>query len=167
MMRADDEALYEAIHAEHGRLLHAYLLGRTGDREAAADLSQETFLRAWGNIGTLRRMSAARRKAWLFAVARNLVIDLGRQATVRRGGPLIETPDECPSVERSAEGRDTMSCLDRAIRKLPDDLRSVLTLTVMEEMTSEEVGRLLQRPPGTVRYQLAEARRRLMTEVAL
>lgn len=51
--------------------------------------------------------------------------------------------------------------LDDAIRALPEDLRVVLVLSVVGERTSTEVGELLGRPAGTVRYQLAEARRRL------
>jgi len=60
-----------------------------------------------------------------------------------------------------------MELLDRGIRRLPEDLRTVLLMQVLGEMSSTEIGRLLQRPPGTVRYQLSVARRQLAKEIRL
>lgn len=162
MSRAEDEALYETIHVEHGRVLHAYLLGRTGDREVAADLAQETFVRTWRNVATLRGMAADRRRAWLFAVAYRLVIDHRRSR--RNETAWVDRADKT-EVEQEVMGRDALSRLNGAICRLPEELRTVLTLSAMEEMTSDEIGRLLRRPAGTVRYQLFEARKRLMREV--
>ena len=48
---------------------------------------------------------------------------------------------------------------------LPDDLRVVLVLSVLGERTSAEIGAILGRPPGTVRYQLSQARKRLAEQL--
>ena len=57
--------------------------------------------------------------------------------------------------------------MDLAIRQLPEDLRTVLVLHLLGEATSAQIGELLGRPPGTVRYQLAEARHRLAQDLRL
>jgi len=57
--------------------------------------------------------------------------------------------------------------VDRAIRRLPEHLRTVLVLQVLGERTSAEIGEMLDRPAGTVRYQLSQARKRLAEELRL
>lgn len=64
--------------------LHVYFLGRTSNPEAALDLLQEAFLRAWRNAPTLRALSPERQRYWLSAVARNLVVDRHRGLVSRR-----------------------------------------------------------------------------------
>src|SRR3954468_15332259 len=81
--RADErESLFERLYAEHQPTLHAYFLGRTSDPELAVDLVQEAFIRAWRSVDTLRPLTPERQRAWIFTVARNLVIDqYGGRAT--------------------------------------------------------------------------------------
>ena len=60
----------EQLYRRHKDELYRYLLALTGDREAAGDLLQETFLQAMLGIGRFRGESSVR--TWLFAIARNL-----------------------------------------------------------------------------------------------
>jgi RNA polymerase sigma factor (sigma-70 family) len=69
--------------------------------------------------------------------------------------------------EPAALERETVHELHGAIQRLPDELRVVLVLHVLDGRNSTEIGALLGRPPGTVRYQLAEARHRLARELRL
>src|SRR4051794_9323569 len=70
---------FDELYDAHRATLHAYFLGRTGDAELALDLLQEVFLRAWRSIQTLEALPAERRHYWLFAIARNLVVDVYRK----------------------------------------------------------------------------------------
>jgi RNA polymerase sigma-70 factor (ECF subfamily) len=166
MSEQDDAALFEAVYAGHHQTLHAYFFGRTGDPEVAADLVQETFLRAWRNIDTLRMMAAERHRYWLFAVGRNLLTDHYR----RSAAPVSpqELADDSwlassmPVPEAHAEWMDQLRQLDAAIRCLPDTLRTALAMQVLGEMTSAEIGEALNLPAGTVRYHLSQARRVLI-----
>jgi RNA polymerase sigma-70 factor (ECF subfamily) len=159
-------ALFDSLYREHYQPVFAYLLGRTGDREAATDLLQETFLRVWQRIAHLCALPDDQRRYWLFAVARSRVSDHHRRRAVR-ARYTAALPDtlqvgSCASdPARVVAARETEAALDRAIAGLPDDQRTVLTLHLMTEMTSAQVGQALGRPAGTVRYQLAQARRRL------
>lgn len=159
---------FDAIYAAHHQTLHAYFLGRTGDAELALDLLQDTFVRVWRNMANLETMSAERQRGWLFAVARNLVIDDYRASATRTrtGEALAWLADETsPAADSGVVERDQLRALDAAIRRLPADLRTILVLQVVGERSSTDIGELLGRPAGTVRYQLAEARQRLRQEV--
>ncbi len=82
------EGVFKGLYSAHRQALHAYFLGKTSDAELALDLMQETFVRVWRNLATMADLPADRQRAWLFTIARNLVVDeyryrqLGRAPTV-------------------------------------------------------------------------------------
>ncbi len=156
--REQFDALYEA----HLQPVHAYLVARTRDAEVARDLAQETFLRAWRNIAEVGALEPGRQRAWLVAVARNLVIDRGRRvrserAATERMGRLSEPAAAADPADQAQLARD-VAAVDRAIASLPEDQRVLLSLQVMGGLTSAEIGDLLGEPAGTVRYRLNQLR---------
>ncbi|MGE5530178.1 MAG: RNA polymerase sigma factor [Patescibacteria group bacterium] len=170
---AGAEALFDVVYDLHRRALYAYFLARTGESETAADLLQELFLRAWRHIGALRGLEAERVRYWLFAVAKNILADHYRRRAAR---PMTEeemalaaedpaTLAETP--EAKALAREELALLDGAIRRLPEDLRTILFLGTLGGMKSGEIGAALGKPAGSVRYGLHEARRRLAKEIGL
>jgi RNA polymerase sigma-70 factor (ECF subfamily) len=164
---------FDALYSVHHQGLHAYFLGKTSDAELAFDLLQDTFVRVWRNMATLDGLPPERQRAWMFAVARNLVTDHYRAAATRRSTAEVLARDAStgdttvPPAEADFLRHEQSAALEAAIRLLPEDLRVVLVLQVVGERNSTEIGELLGRPPGTVRYQLAEARRRLARELRL
>ena len=57
MGRRDElNALFDALYEKHARRVHAFLLGRTGNDDVAADLLQDTFVRTWRHLDELREM---------------------------------------------------------------------------------------------------------------
>jgi RNA polymerase sigma-70 factor (ECF subfamily) len=165
------EAQFDVLYEEHQQSLHAFLLGRTGDPELALDLLQESFTRAWRNLDTLLGLPSSRQRAWLFAIGRNLVIDQYRSRATRtatQGALEAATRLDAAvseSAERTVERESELRLIDAAMQGLPDDLRTVLVLQVLGEQTSSEIGSLLGRPAGTVRYQLSRARKLLAEEI--
>ena len=169
----DAERDFTRLYEEQQRAVHAFLRGRTGDREAARDLLQEVFLRAWRRADSWRGLRPERQRAWVFAVARNLVIDAHRaratadatrvalERTASAAAPAAEGP------EARAELGERVAALDRAIRRLPEKLRIVLSLHVVGGLTSAQVGEVLGEPAGTVRYRLSQARRQLATALGV
>ncbi|MBO0744901.1 MAG: RNA polymerase sigma factor [Candidatus Dormibacteraeota bacterium] len=158
-------AAFDALYEQHLPSVHAYLLARTRDREVAQDLAQETFLRAWRNIAELGAFEVGRQRAWLVAVARNLVIDRSRRTrtertVVERVGRLAGSVD-APDPAGQAELERDVAAVDHAIAALPEEQRILLSLQVMGGMTSGEIGEMLGEPAGTVRYRLNQVRRQL------
>jgi RNA polymerase sigma-70 factor (ECF subfamily) len=167
------ETLFDTLYEAHRQPLHALFLGRTSDPDLALDLLQEAFVRAWRNLDLLLALPSSRQRAWLFTTARNLIVDQYRSRAARGAAhdALIAstTPDDQLSEgpETAVERDRELRLVDEAIRRLPDDLRTVLLLQVLGEKTSAEIGELLDRPAGTVRYQLSRARKRLIEEIGL
>lgn len=163
-MATNDGQLFDEAYREHRHSIRAFFFGHTQNDDVASDLTQETYLRVWRHIETLRHIPIERRKFWLFAIAKNILADYYRRRSVR---DRLETGtmelgfaggSDPASVVESGE---TLDAIDRAIKRLPENLREVLALHTMGEMSSEEIGEVLGRPAGTIRYQLSQARKML------
>ena len=164
---SDDEARFTGLFDEHGGGVYAFLLARTSDDEVARDLLQETFLRLWRRIDETVGLDPGRQRAWIYTVARNLVIDRYRSEASRRaavtqiGNEVVRLAGaQVDTVDRLAD-RDDLEHLEAQIARLPEDQRVILTMVAVAEMTSQQVGEALDLPPGTVRYKLHQARTRL------
>jgi RNA polymerase sigma-70 factor (ECF subfamily) len=166
-----DAALFDALYAEHHSVLHAYLLGQTSQRDNAADLLQETFVKVCRHIQETRCIPPERRRYWLFAIARNLVCDYRRRQGVRThlqaALPVASVPDRAPDPAAAVIEQEWLAAVGAAIAALPMELRTVLTMHVVGKMNSVEIGEALSRPAGTVRYQIAQTRRRLAAQFGL
>ena len=129
--------------------------------EAAEDLVQESFLRAWKYFDTFD--SASNCRAWLFRILRNVWI--GRWRKSRLELPLAETGDEQiePYYDWEDEFlRDQMSAeIERALSELPADYRLAILLADVEDLTYEEIARVTECPIGTVMSRLNRGRKML------
>lgn len=158
-MTADEQVL-AALHAEHGPSVWAYALRLTGgDRSRAEDVVQETMVRAWQRADVLGHPPPAVR-AWLFTVARNLVIDQWRAG----GGREVPTA-EPPELPADAEAW-TDQVLDGwliadALARLSPEHRQVVLLCYFRGLSGAQAARVLGVPPGTVKSRIHYALRAL------
>jgi RNA polymerase sigma-70 factor, ECF subfamily len=169
----DDGAVFTGIFDRHRHAVHAYFLGRVGDRELAADLLQETFLRVWRHLPEVEARSGDRQRAWIFTVARNLAIDSYRagatrraaEASLRQAAATRETT--VPGPHLAAEHAERLARLDAAIGALPEEQRVILSMATTGGLTSRQIGEALGEPAGTVRYRLSQARKQLAAALGL
>src|SRR5258708_5488734 len=66
---------FDALYVAHAQALYAYFVAKTSDSERAHDLVQETCVRLWRAIADVASLPENRQRAWLFTVARHLVVD--------------------------------------------------------------------------------------------
>ncbi len=155
-MTDDVERLFRTYNVP----LVRYLTRRLGDRDWAEEVAQETFLRA------LRQDRIDNERAWLFAVATNLVRDEARKDARRRRhlallaereraeGPAEQEPTSLERAQEAAMAR-------RAVDALAE--RDRLALLMREEgLSYEEIAVALELSPGSVGTTLSRARRRLV-----
>ncbi len=166
------ETYFNQVYETHRQGLHAFLFGRSGSPEVALDLLQEVFLRAWRNLHTLQAMPPAQHRYWLFTVARNLLADHYRRQATRSAGEAELQQNPCTGIASQAPDaqliqEEEIRRVDAAIQQLPEDLRTVLVMRVLGELTSAEIGATLDKPAGTVRYQLHRARKQLAEAIQL
>jgi RNA polymerase sigma-70 factor, ECF subfamily len=162
----DRETEFGRLYAAHRAAVHAYFVGRTGDRWVAADLMQEVFVRAWQRLPELAGKSSDGQRAWIFTVARNLSIDAHRHEGTRAGAEAAlrrQAPPGPPATATAVIAAERVAVLRAAIDRLPEQQRTTLALTAAGGLTSTEIATALRVPAGTVRYRLAMARRALAT----
>lgn len=140
----------EAVIRRYSDMVYRLAFARTGNRSDAEDLYQEVFLRYLTKAPPFT--SEEHRKAWLLRVAVNCANRFHTAPWRRRTEPL----SEALSVP-APEGED----LWEELRRLPEKDRTVLHLYYYEDMTTEEIAKLLDRNPATVRSQLLRARAKL------
>ena len=125
------------------------------DEQLAEDVVQETFVRAWRNLRSLRDEDPGR---WLMRIATNESISAWRRrhrfdALAQRFGRLREEP-AAPSTESRLD-------LARALARLSPEQRAVIVLHYYQDLSVEDTARTLGQPPDTVKSRLKLALRRL------
>ena len=154
---------FDDVYRAHQRPVHAYFYGRTGDAPLAEDLTQEVFARAWTQFNDLALLDADAQRNWLFAVAKNLFVSELRRKRVRTRRTFAAWLDlgVSESAAERWEASDLLAQLDRLIGQLPQDQRTALVMQVVGGLTSQQIGAVLERPAGTVRSLISNARREL------
>jgi RNA polymerase sigma-70 factor (ECF subfamily) len=132
--------------------IYRYLLGRTGVPAIAEDLTSEVFLRAWNRLDQYRP-STRPFAAWLFRVARNMMIDEFRRE--RRMTELVDgraPVGVAPSdPEAQAEERIRAAEVRRAMQILTEEQRHVLELRFFAGCSTREIAQALGKQEGAVR----------------
>jgi len=151
-LRSGDRAAIDSVVDRYSKPLFAFIVRMTGEREAAEDVFQETWIRVVRNIGSFRGESKF--STWLFQIALNLCRNLARQAA-RRTYVAIEEAGTL-SVEAEAEESDPFKA--RRIRKLvdslPEKMREVIVLRFYHEKTDQEIVEITGLPAGTVKSRI-------------
>jgi RNA polymerase sigma-70 factor (ECF subfamily) len=147
--RGDPEALQQLVDA-HYDLLYRFLWRLTASPEAAAELTQEAFVRALERLRSFR--GRARFSTWLHAIALNLWKDACRRRPREAGELLEEAPDAAaaPDGEQEALARLEQHEVRRAVERLPEAQRVAILLFYFEGMSHQEIARVCRCPVGTV-----------------
>lgn len=162
-IRTDDADAFGLLFQRHGARIHAYVLRRTGDPQAAEDIAAVVFLEAWRQRDQveLHQPSAL---PWLYGVAANVLRHQHRsrrrhQAALDR---LAHLPERSPAlVERQAQAAEDAQRVIEQIQALPRRDREVLVLSVWEGLSHAEIAVALSTTVGTVKSRLSRARARL------
>lgn len=166
--RAGDRQAFEGLFRLTADFVFSIALATVVDRTAAADVTQEVYLKL---LFRIRRYDGrARFTTWLYRVTVNAALDhvRGRRPSV----PVEEVPER--ELERPArptpierlERRETGLRLHRAVARLSDALREPLVLRFLLGLSYREIGRALALPPGTVASRLSRAQDTLAREWA-
>jgi RNA polymerase sigma-70 factor, ECF subfamily len=149
-----EAAVMRVLYQEHAAALWRYAVRLTGDKARAEDVVQETLLRAWRHPEVTDDHERSAR-AWLFTVARNLIIDERRSARFRSESG---TPDMEKAADRAGPD-EVESALDRlllteAVSQLSEDHRAVIRRAYYQGWTTAQIADDLQIAEGTVKSRL-------------
>lgn len=159
-----DADAWEQLYRRCYRPVFGYARRRVFDERAAEDVVSETMTRALANIARFSPEGGGF-DAWVFGIARNVVLEHGR-ATRRTTGTVDERrPATTDGPEDQVVAADEAELMRRAFARLSDDERELLELKVHAGLSSDEVARLVGKRPGTIRMAQARALQRLRTFV--
>jgi RNA polymerase sigma-70 factor (ECF subfamily) len=151
-----DVAALDELVRRHGSALLGFLRAMTRDTDVAEDLFQETWLRVIRKPGGFSEGSF---RAWIWRIARNLVVDRSRRrqeeysldATVGEDdASLLDALAEAgPGPSEIVAGRDLESGIAARVARLPDGLREVFLLRTQAGLSFAEIAKLLRVPLNT------------------
>ena len=154
-----DRSAFDELYQRYARPVFGLALRKLGDRGRAEDAVQETFASIWRSAASYRpeRGPGA---PWLYAVARNAIVDRARART--------ETPAEIPDSAAAEPGPDDLAQqswvswrVHRALEELSEREREVISLAYWSGLSQSEVAEFLGIPLGTVKTRTRAALMRL------
>lgn len=160
---------FEASALPFMQALYNAALRLTADADDAADVVQETYLRAYRTFDNFTPGTNA--KSWLFTILYSVFINR-RKRTSREVGPLpveeleeryrvfMDAPGEDPG-EADASGLPWPAEVEAALRALPEMFRAAVILVDVQELSYEDAARVLDCPVGTIQSRLFRGRRLL------
>jgi RNA polymerase sigma-70 factor, ECF subfamily len=176
--KGDKDAFRELVERYQRRVL-AVVTGMLHDREAALEVTQETFIKAYRSLEGFK--GDASFYTWIYRIAVNLAIDYQRREWRKpivdgaRGGddehsgddPLERASSEDPAVDpfQSAKNAELRARMRAAIDELTPDHKAVILLRELEGLSYEEISRVMQCSKGTVMSRLHYARKKLQARL--
>jgi RNA polymerase sigma-70 factor (ECF subfamily) len=151
----------ETLFGAHQQGLFGLALRTLGERQAALDLVQETFLRALRHLHRIPADEAAAR-AWLNHVMMNLARDQWRRRSVRNA--FLQRPDSARPAAGPAITAEGLA-VRAALGSLTPKRRAIVLMAEVEGHNSVEIARTLGMRPVTVRWHLSAARRQLRSQL--
>ena len=170
-----DMAAFEELVARHRDKIYARALSMMRNEDAAIDLSQEAWVKAWQRLAQFQ--GDASFATWLTRITINLCLDQLRKQKRQRAESIEEMDEESGGVERQMpvittnpterlERGELRQRIDEALGKLSDEHRTVLVLHEFEEMEYKEIAKTMGCSIGTVMSRLFYARRKLAALLA-
>jgi len=154
-----DEWALSELYDRYSRAVYATGMRLLRDASLAEELVQDAFTNVWRGADTFES-DRARFSTWLYRIARNRAVDLDRKRRVRpvsAGEDPLRTVPGAPEPEAGVDGWD----LARALSRIPEEHREVLTLAYFEGLTQREISGRTGVPLGTIKSRTTAALKRL------
>jgi RNA polymerase sigma-70 factor (ECF subfamily) len=170
-----NEYAFQVLVERYQDKLVNYIYNLVGDYEQAVDLGQETFIRVFKHAH--RYHAKYQFSTWIYRIATNLALDEIRRRKRRSRSFTyrlffqqeeqdIPLEHDGPSPECSLDRKEQIQLLQTALKSLPEKYRLVFVLREVQELSHEEVGKVLKLSVGTVKSRLHRAKKLLRQKLA-
>jgi RNA polymerase sigma factor (sigma-70 family) len=161
--QGDERGLSE-LYDRYSRPVYATGVRLLGDAHLAEELVQDAFTNVWQGAASFDPQKASF-ATWLYRITRNRAVDLARRRRARSrstGEGALRTLSSGPEPEASVDGWDVA----RALSRIPEEHREVLTLAYFEGLSQREISRRTGVPLGTIKSRTTAALKRLHRSLA-
>ena len=164
---AGDQEAFEQLVRDNQNRVYSLAVRLVGDREEAADLAQEAFLKAWQGLSSFQGESSF--STWIYRLTTNVCIDyLRRKKRRQEVEPAVSLDDEDSGwaepadagqdPQRKLEEAERGRALARGLERLPEHQRQVLVMRELSGLSYQEIGAATGLDLGTVKSRIARAR---------
>jgi RNA polymerase sigma-70 factor (ECF subfamily) len=155
------EAEFAHLFEEYSAPIYNYVLRMVTDADRAADITQDTFIKAYRKLDTVTDATSTR--SWLYRIATNTAIDdMRRRRNVTTMGTdeptFANRPDERPGPEAQVMATTLDERVQRALMTLRPNHRQCLLLSDLEDMSAQQIGEVMNLSHAAVRTLLCRAR---------
>jgi len=157
--RKGDEQAFEILIKRYLPLIYGLSRQYAGNPDKAADIAQETFIKAWRKLGTFDQKKLF--KPWLFAIAKNTALDwLKRKEELlfssfatkgESESPLENIVSPLPLQSAAIDQKIKAGKIDALIHRLPEHYYSVISMREKEDLSFREIAKKLQKSLNTVK----------------
>ena len=166
-----DQDAFTPLVKKYQKGVHALVWRKIGDFHIAQEITQDTFLKAYQKLGTLKNFNQF--PGWLYVIASNLANDYLRRNRLPMESLDADNTNEVDKVsysryqaEKQADEADETrrEIVKKLLRKLPESERTVMMMHYLGEMTIKSISEFLGVSQNTVKSRLSRARNRLRKE---
>ena len=161
-----DHAAFEQLLLQYQQKIYHLALRTCGDPHDAEEATQEAFLAAWKNLPAFRGESSF--STWLYRLTVNACNDLFRknkastlQVPLEDEESALQVPDHAPGPEEQVQRQETRQAVQDALQQLSPEHRQVLLLRELQQLSYDEIARVLDMDLGTVKSRIHRARNQL------
>ncbi|MCG9130303.1 sigma-70 family RNA polymerase sigma factor [Candidatus Poribacteria bacterium] len=169
-----DDAAFSTLVQKHQKSVHALVWRKIGDFHIAEEITQDTFLRVYKSLATLKDPNLF--AGWLYVIANRLCINWSE-----KNNTAIQSLEDTPmeeieasaythylSEQRELEASDYhCEIVQKLLQNLPESERTVVTLYYLGEMTVKEIAKFLGVSVNTIKSRIRRARARLQNQEEL
>lgn len=166
-----DANAFEELVLKYEKTVYNLALRMVGDRDDASDMTQETFIKAYGSLSSFRGDSKF--SVWIYRIATNVCLDFLRSKSRKQQVSLtvsdddedaqLDIPDPSSTPEQQLIKKISMQSVEEGLKTLPDKQRQILVMRELGGMSYAEIGKALSLEEGTVKSRIFRARKRLCT----
>lgn len=166
-----DANAFEELVLKYEKTVYNLALRMVGDRDDASDMTQETFIKAYGSLSSFRGDSKF--SVWIYRIATNVCLDFLRSKSRKQQVSLtvsdddedaqLDIPDPSSAPEQQLMQKMSMQSVEEGLKSLPDKQRQILVMRELGGMSYAEIGAALSLEEGTVKSRIFRARKRLCT----
>jgi RNA polymerase sigma-70 factor (ECF subfamily) len=156
--RRNAMANFQELYETHARDVYRFSLWLAGDSSEAEDITSETFVRAWARSGKIRTETL---KAYLFTISRNIYLEQRRK---RKKHVVLKDvyPDPASGPEERTETIHRLRRVEEILQSLPEIDRSAFVLRVQQELSYDEIARVLETSLTAAKVKVHRVRKKLV-----
>lgn len=149
--RSGNSEAFAQLYDAYLERVYRFIYFRVSDDETAEDLTSQVFLKAWENLERYK-VSSSPYIAWLYTIARNLVIDYYRtkKESLSLDDAVSVASEAQPPVEE-VEVRLDLEAMRDALHSLTEDQQQVLILRFIDGLPNENIAKMMNRKEGAIR----------------